>query len=391
AVHVRPAAERALRYGHPWVFEDSIKKLSFEGQPGNIAVIFDQKDRFLAVGLYDPESEIRIKVLQHGKGAKINRDWFQQTLQTAAHIREPLAASGHTNGYRLVYGENDHLPGFVVDRYAETLVVKLYTSAWLPHLRDVLPVLMAVQRCERLVLRMSRNMESVAHGLHDGMVLYGDMPDGPVEFTENSLCFAADVIHGHKTGYFFDQRDNRQRVRELSSGADVLDVFAYSGGFSVYAAAGGAKSVLSTDISGPALDSAKHNFALNRDVTGDAHHETLLGDAFEVLQQLKNQRRQFDVVVIDPPAFAKRQSEVDGALGAYARLAEVGSRLVRDGGHFVMASCSSRVNPAEFFAAVEHAIPFPLRNPITTGHALDHPVTFPEGEYLKCLFTQFAR
>ena len=136
ALHVTPAAERALRGGHPWVFESSIRKQSHEGQPGDLAVIFDQKRRFLAIGLYDPASPIHVRVLQHRQQATIDRTWFEEKLRAAAAIRQPLLEEG-TNGYRLVHGENDGLPGLIVDRYADTLVLKLYTAAWLPHLRDV--------------------------------------------------------------------------------------------------------------------------------------------------------------------------------------------------------------------------------------------------------------
>lgn len=391
AVHVKPAAERALRDGHPWIFADSIRDMSFEGEPGNLAVIFDKKDRFLAVGLYDPQSDIPIKVLQHQQKTRIDRGWFERTLQQAVSIREPLRKGGNTNGYRLVYGENDGLPGFIVDRYADTLVVKLYTLAWIPHLNDVLASLVTVQPCKRLVLRLSRNMQaqpSKLYGLQDGMALIDDMPDVPVVFEENGLVFAADVFAGHKTGFFFDQRENRARVQQLSAGASVLDVFAYSGGFSVYAAAGGATQVLSVDISEPALNAAQHNFALNlaHGTIQGVQHDVMVADAFEALHRLQSQNRKFDVVIIDPPAFAKSQREVDGALAAYSRLAAVGTTLVRSGGTFVMASCSSRVKRDAFFNIVTGSATRPLYNQVYTGHAIDHPVRFAEGEYLKCLF-----
>jgi 23S rRNA (cytosine1962-C5)-methyltransferase len=265
ALQVTPAAERALRGGHPWVFDQAIVKQSHAGQPGDLAVIFDGKRRFLAIGLYDPDSPIRVRVLQHRQPATIDRAWFAGRLQAAAAIRQPLVAQ-HTTGYRLVHGENDGLPGLIAGRYADTLVVKLYTAAWLPHLRDVVAGLHTVQPFERLVLRLSRNTAASAapYGLSDGQTLIGDDPGGPVIFQENGLFFAADVVKGHKTGFFFDQRDNRAEVRARAAGRRVLDVFAYSGGFSVYAAAGGATEVTSLDISAPALADAAANFALNR-------------------------------------------------------------------------------------------------------------------------------
>ena len=273
AMHVTRAAERALRDGHPWLFADSIRKQSHEGASGDLAVIFDAKRRFLAIGLYDPDSPIRVRVLQHHQQATIDGDWFTERIRAAAQIRAPLLDQD-TDGYRLVHGENDGLPGLVIDRYADTLVVKVYTSAWLPHLRDVVAALKIVLPHERIVFRASRNI---------GPLFDDDAPRDPVIFRENGLLFAADVVRGHKTGFFFDQRENRERVRALAAGRRVLDVFAYSGGFSVYAAAGGASHVTSLDVSAPALDAAVENFRLN-DLRVD--HRVLVGDAFDTTQGL---------------------------------------------------------------------------------------------------------
>ncbi|MBN1562253.1 MAG: class I SAM-dependent methyltransferase [Anaerolineae bacterium] len=400
AVHVKPAAERALRQGHPWVFDQAIRKQrspqGYTAQPGDLAVIFDSKNRFLAVGLYDPDSPIRVKVLQHRDQAAINRAWFTDTLRAAHDRRQPLAHDPATNAYRLVHGENDHLPGLIVDRYANTWVMKLYTAAWLPHLPDVIAGLRRVQPFERLVLRASRDLvaQIAPYGLADGQVLIGDDLAGPVRFQENGLHFAADVAHGHKTGFFFDQRDNRAQVRAyaatLPDAPRVLDVFAYSGGFSVYAAAGGAQAVTSLDASAPALEAAQANFALNQhdpNVRATAHH-TITGDAFAELERLHAARQTFDMVIVDPPSFAKSAAEVDRALAAYTRLTCHALAVLRPGGTFVMASCSSRIAADVFFATITEAAAQhrPLTELQRTGHALDHPIGFPEGAYLKCLF-----
>ena len=397
ALHVQPAAERALRAGHPWLYDQAIRKQSHAGASGDLAVIFDRKGRFLAIGLYDPDSSIRVRVLQHGAAAPINAEWFEARLRAAAGRRDPLPAQG-TTGYRLVHGENDGLPGLVIDRYAETLVLKLYTAAWLPHLRDVLPGLQRVQPFDRLVLRVSRRLVPLTepYGLSDGQTLIGTAPSGPVRFDENGLRFAADVTVGHKTGFFFDQRDNRAHVRSLSSGRSTLDVFAYSGGFSVYAAAGGAVSVMSVDASAPALEAAAANFALNRDraPVRAAQHTVRVGDAFEELQQLSAEGQRFDLIIVDPPSFAKRAVEVRGALALYARLTRLALSVLSADGVLVMSSCSSRVSPDAFFDAVLRAAADagrPLRELRRTGHALDHPIGFPEGEYLKCLFATAPR
>lgn len=394
AVRVHAAAERAIRDGHPWVFESAISEQSHAGSAGDIAVIFDRKKHFLAAGLYDPASPIRIRILQAGSPARLDAAFLAQRLQAAAERRAALIAAGCT-GYRLVYGEADGLPGLVMDRYGDTLVMKLYTAAWFAHLPALLAGLDAILPHSSVVLRLNRGLQTaLPPGLTDGMALRGQI-SGDVAFIENGLHFAADVLHGHKTGFFFDQRENRARVRSLAQGCRVLDVFAYSGGFSVYAAAGGAMDVTSLDISLPALQTAQANMRLNQHLPAVAacQHHILAADAFDALRQLGTAGRRFDLVVVDPPSFAKKQDEVEGALSAYRRLAALALPLVERGGILMMASCSSRITAEQFFDCVQHSAQrggFRLQELERSGHALDHPVhnDFPEGSYLKCLFSR---
>lgn len=400
ALRVTPEAERAIRGGHPWLFEKSIREQSLDGQAGDLAVIFDRKGRFLAVGLLDPESTVRVRILQRGKSAPIDSSWFAQRIRAAAAVRAPLVAQTtgwETTGYRLVHGENDGLPGLVVDRYDRTLVLKIYTPAWLPHLDEVLKALAAVQPSERVVLRLGRGCAERAQAqwaLEDGAVLAGAPLEGAVLFRENGLEFEADVVHGQKTGFFFDQRDNRARVQKLAKGKSVLNLFAYTGGFSVYAGRGGARSVLSIDSSAPALEAAARNWQRNRALYApSARHEVLATDAFDQLERMARGGRRFGLVIVDPPAFAQEQSQVKQALRAYERLAMMSIAVVAPGGTLVMASCSSRVDAETFFGTVLRAAEKagrPLRELERTGHALDHPIGFREGAYLKCLFARVS-
>jgi 23S rRNA (cytosine1962-C5)-methyltransferase len=393
AIRVSPAAERAIRNGHPWVFERAVRQMSHNGRSGDLAVIFDRKRRFLAIGLYAPASPIRVRILAQGEPTNIDADWFLYRLETAAELRQPLLQT-YTTGYRLVHGENDGLPGLVIDRYGDSAVLKLYTTAWVPHLPDLLRGLTAVLQLKRLVLRLSRfvqRQEDDLYGLQDGQVLLGQPLKDGVRFLENGLYFEADLVQGQKTGFFLDQRDNRARVEQLAAGKRVLNVFAYTGGFSLYAARGGATEVVSLDISQPALANAMRNFKLNRahEAVAAAEHELLVGDAFLTMKQLIANRRRFEMVIIDPPAFAKRQEEVERAVSAYGRLVRLGLKLLRPDGVLVMASCSSRVSAEQFFGVVHQAalgVGRPLQEIERTGHALDHPIRFPEGAYLKCLF-----
>ncbi len=397
ALRISAPAEPALRQGHPWIYDQAITDQSHAGSPGDLAVIFDNKRRFLAIGIYDPTSPIRVRILQSRQPAAINADWFKIRLAAAASLRLPLIegpAERATTGYRLVHGENDGFPGLVIDRYAETLVIKLYTPAWIPHLKEFCSALAQVSPAERLILRFSRSLlkqTEFLSGLSSGLTLSGPSLTGPIMFQENGLVFEADPILGQKTGFFLDQRENRARVERLSKDKSVLNVFAYTGGFSVYAARGGARQVVSVDISAPAIQTAIRNMAHNRQIStvAAALHETVAEDAFEVLARMASEKRRFDLVILDPPMFAQNQSQIAAAISAYQRLTSLGLGVLRPGGVLVQASCSSRVEPEAFFNAIHQAARESNRHLIEierTDHALDHPIGFKEGAYLKCLF-----
>jgi 23S rRNA (cytosine1962-C5)-methyltransferase len=387
---VKPAAERMIRKEHPWIFESAIVKLSGEGQAGDLAIVYDQKkNKFLALGLYDPFSPIRIKVLQSREPANINTEWFQNKIEKAFSLRKPLLETD-TNSYRLIYGENDGLPGFIADVYAQVLVVKLYSLIWLPYLKDILPALKETSRCETIVLRLSRALQKrpeLLHGLQDGQVLEGELEEEEIIFREHGLLFSANVIRGHKTGYFLDHRHNRKRVGELAAGKSVLDVFAYAGGFSVHALAGGAREVVSLDISAQALEMARKNLALNQ--LPEDRHRLLVADAFEGLGDLSRGGQTFDLVIVDPPSFAKADSEREGAFRSYQRLCRLAIPLVKRGGILLMASCSSRIKADEFFALILSELEQSGRafeELERNQHDVDHPIGFPEGAYLKSIY-----
>lgn len=397
ALRVTPPAERSIRADHPWVYGTSIEEESHAGAPGDLGVVFDRKDRFLAVGLYDPTSPIKLRVLHQGSAVKIDAAWFAERIAVSVAKRQILASSSQyqpTNGYRLINGESDGFPGLVADRYADTVVVKIYTPAWIAHLREIVAGLRKAQPHKRLVLRLNRAMRKepeFLHGLDDGQILHGPALKGPVVFSENGLKFEADPVAGQKTGFFLDQRENRARVEEFAQGKTVLNVFSYTGGFSVYAARGGATHVTSIDISAPAMEAAERNFTENMTYSNVANceHEPLVGDAFELMDDMARMKRKFDVVILDPPMFAQSSAQVGQALLAYQRLTRMGLDVLAFGGILVQASCSNRVSAETFFAAVEEAAngyKRTLRDVKCTGHALDHPIAFEGGAYLKCIF-----
>jgi 23S rRNA (cytosine1962-C5)-methyltransferase len=397
AVRITPDARRRVRAGHPWVFDSSVTSAPDDAAPGDLAVVFDDRRRFMAIGLYDPASPIRIKVLHHGRPVAIDPAWWAARLDGALARRAQLFASRETTAFRCINGENDGFPGLTLDRYDSTLVMKVYSAAWLPHLGTLVAILEDRLRPQALVLRSSRAVQrDGATGAADGIALLGVVPAAPVRFLENGLVFEADVVEGHKTGHFLDQRENRARVRDLAAGARVLDVFSYTGGFSVHAAAGGARTVHSVDVSAQALDACTRNFAHNRadDAVRACRHTVTAGDAFEVMQRLAQAGERFDLVIVDPPSFAQRQTDVDAAVRAYRRLTQLAVRLVAAGGVLVQSSCSSRVPAERFFDEVEAAARMAgagLAEIARTGHAEDHPVGFPEGAYLKTLFATVDR
>jgi 23S rRNA (cytosine1962-C5)-methyltransferase len=393
-LRITAAAETIVRSGHPWLFADSIHESNRAGRLGELAVIYDRKDKFLAIGLFDPDSPIRVRILHAGKPQTIDRAWWQARFEKPLAIRRDLF-DAQTNGYRLIHGESDGWPGLVLDKYDSTLVLKIYTAAWLTRLEETVSLFKEKIPCERIVLRLSRNIQTAAEKefqLHDGQILFGSTPDTPVIFSENGIRFEAEVLRGQKTGFFLDQRENRAEVEKLSHGKKVLNAFSFSGGFSVHAARGGAISVTDLDISAHALASAKRNFALNQNFPGVANcrHEIIQADCFNWLEKT---REPFDLIILDPPSLAKRTTERDGAIHAYERLNSLGiSKLARDG-ILVAGSCSAHVSAAEFFDAVRRAAVKSGKKFTelkTLQHPPDHPANFKEAEYLKVIYLKFS-
>jgi len=381
------AGINAVRTGHPWLYDTGIAKKNKEASSGDIAVLYDDKRVFAGIGLYDAHAPIKVRVLHTGKPVTLDQTWLKDKFAACIEKRKSLADDIQTTGYRLINGENDHIAGVVVDRYEDTLVIKIDSTCWLPHLETIKDILTELIAPERIVLRLSRTVKDFS-ALEDGAIIYGRNIREPLVFSENGILFYADPEKGQKTGFFLDQRDNRAKVGELAKRLDVLNVFAYTGGFSIYAAKGGAKSVASLDISKPALDACIDNFKLN-DI--NCPHTIICGDAFEEMEKLIKQEMKYGMVIVDPPSFARKQTDVAGAIKAYEKLNRLAVKLLKRGGILVSASCSARVTSEEFFDAVAKAIKSSGRKYQEikkTGHAKDHQVGFPQGGYLKCLFAK---
>jgi len=398
AVRVRRKAVSSVRKGHPWLFEDSAERCTAGGSPGDTAVLFDPDGKLLGAGLYDPGSRVLVKILPQGAGLPpVGADLFRILAEKARSRREGHIPPG-TTAWRLINGESDGFPGLAADRYENIAVVKLYSGAWPVRINQVAEAIRAASPdIDAFVIRLSRELQSMSPeircGLSDGDIFPADFFDGKKIFRENGIRFQADLKSGQKTGFFLDQRDNRARAEKLSAGRHVLNVFCFSGGFSLYAARGGAKSVTSVDADRHALEACEANFNLNKSIPeiAQCRHSEIRGDAFAVMSHLADEGKKFGFVIVDPPSFAQSADSIPDALRSYGRLARCAMRLLAPDGILAAASCSSRVSPEDFFHAVENAAGGALRVFDRTFHGPDHPALFPESGYLKCLWGRRCR
>ena len=388
-VHIPISVAKKVLKGSPWIYEKSIIKQSKIGKSGDLAVIFDENKRFVGLGLYDEESPVKIRILHSGKPLKLDENWLKNKIQESVNIRLNHFNQKITNAFRLIHGENDKLPGIVLDKYGKTLVLRLDTAAWLFYIDILKSLICEILQNDRIVLRLSRNViNSKYNDFKDGSIINGQPIEKPVIFLENGLKFIVDPVKGQKTGFFLDQRDNRKKVESLSKGKSVINVFSYTGGFSLFAAKGGADYVASLDISKDALETVNKNFELNPKLSS-TNHQIICGDAFKEIKNLRKNNKKFDIVILDPPSFASKKADIKNAKQAYFRLNSLGSDILKKGGMLISASCSSRIKSDVFFQTVISAIQSRNLNYEIlekTFHPIDHPVGFEEGEYLKCIY-----
>lgn len=387
-IRLKPKADaRKIRHGSPWVFDNELvlDRRTRKIPPGSVARLEDAEGRPLGLVGFNADSRIAARILDRDVNASISADWFEARLRRALALRERLY---DTPFYRLVHAEADGMPGVVIDRFAETLVLQP-NAAWAEALLE--PMSEALLRLEgvKTVLKNAAGRARVLEGLDaDSVLLEGAEPDAPVPVRMNGATYMADLTGGQKTGLFFDQRDNHAFAAKLARGADVLDVFSHVGGFALAALAGGANSALAVDGSAPALGLAREGA---RESGFEGRFEARQGDAFETLAALAAEGRRFDVVICDPPAFAPSKKALDAGLRAYERIAKLAAPLVRDGGYLCLCSCSHAADLGKFRAASSRGIGRAGRSGqlVHTGFAgPDHPLMpqLAESGYLKALF-----
>ena len=390
-LRLKPGREKSVLRKHPWVFSGAIAEVTGAPENGATVCVVSANDEFLGWAAYSKYSQISARLWSWDESQLVGKEFFRKQLSAAISTRDRLGLINDSNAMRLVHGESDGLPGLVVDRYGEFLVLQSLSSGieyWKECLADLLLELTgAAGIYERSDVDV-RRLEGLE--VHTGL-LRGRAPGGPIQINENRLQFWVDIEMGHKTGFYLDQRNNRARVGMLASGHEVLDCFCYTGGFGVNALEGGAVSVLSVDSSAEALRGATENNVLN----GLAQEKStqIQGDVFQVLRNLRDQRRSFDMLILDPPKFAPTTAQVQRATRGYKDINLLAFKLLRPGGLLVTFSCSGGIDGALFQkivagaaldAGVEAAIVEQLHQ------APDHPIglNFPEGAYLKGLICQ---
>lgn len=385
---LKPGRERTVLQHHPWVFSGAVAQLQGKPDPGETIAVRAPQGDFLAYAAYSPQSRIAARLWTWDPAETVDAEFLRRRLQTALNLRKALVPEAETDALRLVHAESDGLPGLVVDRYADLLVAQ-FLSAGAERWRDVLlDLLVELTGIERIYERSdveARTLEGLPE--REGP-LRGGAPDGPLTIHENGLKFRVDPTRGQKTGFYLDQRRNRARLKELCAGRDVLNCFCYTGAFSLYALAGGARSVLSIDSSAEALTAARENAALNG--YADAGVDWMEADVFQALRKLRDEEHRYDLIILDPPKFASTAAQAERAARGYKDINLSAFRLLRPGGLLLTFSCSGGIT-AELFqkiaagAALDAGVHASIVQHLTQGP--DHPtaLNFPEGSYLKGL------
>ncbi len=384
---LKPGREKSLQRRHPWVFSGAVAKIKGDPQAGDTVEIRSAEGGFLGRGAYSPSSNIVARIWTWRESEAVDAAFFRRRLEAALAARQAVVSREESDALRLVYAESDGLPGFIVDRYGDTLVMQVGTAgaeAWRDTVADLLLELTGAKGIYERSDADARELE----GLPPRSAPLRGEPATETVIREHGLSLKVDIAHGHKTGFYLDQRANRVRVGLLAKEREVLNCFSYSGGFTLHALAGGAKSVLSLDASGDALALGAENVRLNS--LPEDRVQWLEGDAFKALRKFRDEGRKFDLVILDPPKFAPTAAHAEKAARGYKDINLLGFKLLRPGGLLATFSCSGGIDAALFQkivagAALDAGVDATIVDYLHQGP--DHPVSlaFPESAYLKGL------
>ncbi len=372
--------------GHPWIFGNEVNKVDETIQPGDIVEVYTHDDKFVGKGYINPQSQITVRLLTRERNETVNKQFFYNRIQAAWDYRKKI---GYTKNCRLIFGEADFMPALIIDKFNDYFVIQtlsLGMDIWKPAIVQALEVIFKPKGIYERNDVPVRELE----GLQQQKGFLSEPFDTNIIITENGLRFYVDIENGQKTGYFLDQQDNRRAIEHIVKGADVLGVFTYTGTFEIHAAHYGAKSVLGLDISENAVAQATKNAELN----GLEHVCKFLGvNAFDVLKQWGKEGRQYDVVMLDPPAFTKSRENIQKALAGYKEINLRGMKLTKPGGFLVTSSCTNLVSPEMFLETINMAAKDAkrkLRQVTFKAQSSDHPIIWgiENTNYLKFLIIQ---
>ena len=386
AVSLRLPIEASIRSGNPWIFEDAL--YPSEIQTGNVVDVYSTDGDFLARGIYDGDSPIRVRVFTLFQDQDLNQALIDKRIKSALK-RRPFP-SPDTTGFRLLHGEGDLFPGLVCDVYGETAVLRpdgVAAERWLKGARQTIGRLLPIKYWAIRRARVHTQGKAAAQW-------WGDKPEEPVRFLEGGLTYEVDPIEGQKTGFFLDQRANRRRLAKVTRGKRLLNLFGYTGGFSLAAAAEGAARTTTVDLAAPAIQAARRHFELN-DLPSSAH-EFVAADVFDYLEPFGYASAPFEVLVCDPPSFAHRRDDVPQAMAKYVELFARCLEIMPDESTVALASCSSHIHRQRFEeilreATMKAGVSYVLSG--LFGADSDHPTLpgFPEGDYLQFALGTIAR
>lgn len=388
---LKPGREHSLQRKHPWVFASAIQRVVGELAAGETTAIYSHDGQFLAWAAYSPVSQIRARVWSFDEAEHIDKEFLLRRLEEAITLRKSLIHLEQTNAYRLVHAESDRLPGLIVDRYGNYLVIQCLTAGIDILKETIIDALISLTGIDNVYERSDVDVRKL-EGLPERTGrLHGEEPGEIIEIVENGLLFGVDIQRGHKTGFYLDQRENRLKLIAYADGREVLNCFSYTGAFSVSALMGGAEHVLSVDSSRDAL--AMVTAQLERNRIPVERSSTLQGDVFTLLRQFRDQGRKFDLIILDPPKFAPTVAQAQKAARGYKDINMLGMKLLRPGGILFTFSCSGGVDARLFqqivaSAALDAGVEESIIDHLWQGG--DHPVAmhFPEGAYLKGLVCQ---
>ena len=385
---LKPGREKALMRRHPWIFSGAIQKIEGEPESGSTVEVRSSRGEFLARAAFSAESQIRARIWSFDPDEQVDEEFFRRRIKTALEARRAWNLDRETDAYRLIHAESDGLPGLIADRYGEMLVLQSLSAGAERWKETIADLLLKTTGLESVFERSDADVRAL-EGLPSIVgPLRGPAPQAVFPIHENGLNFNVDLQGGHKTGFYLDQRPNRLRVRQLAHGREVLDGFCYTGGFSLNALSGGAKSVLSVDASAEALKLCSENVLIN--ALPAERHTVLEGDVFQLLRRFRDEGRHFDMIILDPPKFAPTAAQAEKAARGYKDINLLAFKLLRPGGLLATFSCSGGVDAALFQKIVASAALDASVEAQIVEHfsqASDHPVSlnFPEGTYLKGL------